>query len=83
MKKKLKALEPTINKNKVKATQKYKDKVKRTKALQFRFNRRKYENNINCWKPYIDYESIVVGAGEKVCFFGGRKNGEVASYDAK
>ena len=42
-----------------------------------------HEMNKTCWKPYIDYEALAVGAGEKVCFFGGRKDGEVASYNAK
>lgn len=40
-----------------------------------------YENNLEVWKPYIDYESVCVGSGNMFYFLGGRKIAPIATYN--
>lgn len=32
-----------------------------------------YEHNLEVWKPYVDFESVVIAFKQKFFFIGGRK----------
>ena len=66
-------MQPTIIKQKIKTTQKYKNKNREIYGAQMRIKRQIYQSNKVCWKPFIDYDAIPVCVYWKALFFGGRK----------
>lgn len=40
-----------------------------------------YEENLQAWKPFFDYDSMPVSIGNEVWFIGGRKHCPIASYN--
>ena len=41
-----------------------------------------YEQNLHCWKPYIDFDALAVPIKEEVFFIGGRKQTPPVVYNA-
>lgn len=44
----------------VKIKEKFKGKVKNVRKITLQMNFKVYERNLQCWKPYIDYDSLAV-----------------------
>lgn len=44
----------------VKIKEKFKNKIKNVKKINLKFNYKRYQQNMTCWKPYIDFDSMAV-----------------------
>lgn len=77
----LKEMTPYQMKKEVKKKDKFKNKVRIVREIILSLNYTIYEDNLNSWKPYFDYDSLPVPVDNSVYFIGGRKHCPIVSFN--